>query len=207
MEEPTLIVDPQTYFQKVLHELLQEIRACTLCAGELPHPPRPVVQAGAGARVAILGQAPGRRVHESGIPWDDPSGDLLRAWLGVGRAAFYDPEQFAHVPTAFCYPGTGKTGDLPPPARCAPTWQPRLWPQLPNIRLRVVIGQYGQAFVLGERRKATLTETVKAYREYLPSHFPLPHPSPRNRRWFKQNPWFGAEVLPELHRQVQGALA
>lgn len=189
-----------------LSHLLQEIRSCTACAPHLPHLPRPVLSAGEGARILIAGQAPGRRVHRSGVPWDDPSGDRLRDWLGVEKATFYDPEQIAIVPMGFCWPGTGTAGDLPPRRECAVLWHGRLIPLLTQVRLTVVIGQYAQAYHLGDRRKENLTATVRAWRDYLPAQLPLPHPSPRNQRWFKQHPWFTEEILPELRRLVTQAL-
>jgi uracil-DNA glycosylase len=161
---------------------------------------------GATARLMIVGQAPGRRVHATGIPWNDPSGDNLRAWLGMERAAFYDTSRVAIVPTGLCYPGTGKGGDLPPRPECAPLWQPKFRAALPRIRLTLLVGQYAQAYYLGKRGRATLADTVRAYREYLPQFLPLPHPSPRNRLWLKRNPWFLQRVIPALRRQVWRAL-
>lgn len=190
-----------------LPHLLTEIRACRLCEQHLPHGPRPVVQAGASARLLIVGQAPGRRVHETGIPWNDPSGDRLREWLQLPPDIFYDPTQVAIMPTAFCYPGKGKSGDLPPRAECAPAWHPRLLAAMPQVRLTLLVGRYAQEATLRENGKATLTETVAAYAEYLPQYFPLPHPSPRNRLWWKANSWFEQDVLPELRARVAAALA
>lgn len=189
-----------------LPPLLSEIRACRLCEAHLPHAPRPVVQAGASARLLIIGQAPGRRVHETGIPWNDPSGDRLRDWMQLPPDVFYDPARVAIVPTAFCYPGKGKSGDLPPRAECAPAWHPRLLAALPQVRLTLLIGRYAQEVYLRENGKSTLTETVAAYKEYLPHYFPLPHPSPRNRLWWKTNSWFEEAVLPELRARVAAAL-
>jgi len=186
--------------------LLAEVRACRICAAHLPHPPRPVLRAAPGAAVLIVGQAPGRRVHESGIPWNDPSGDLLRAWLKIGRDAFYDARRIAIIPAGLCYPGTGESGDLPPRSECAPHWHPRLRAQLPGIRLTLLVGSYAQGYYLGRRRKKTLAETVRARSEYLPEFFPLPHPSPRNRLWLKRNPWFEREVVRELRGRVAAAL-
>jgi uracil-DNA glycosylase len=182
--------------------ILQEIAACTLCAAHLPHGPRPVVQASADARLLIVGQAPGRRVHESGIPWDDPSGDLLRAWLHLARDAFYDARRIAIVPTGFCYPGKGSSGDLPPRPECAPQWHERLLGEMPEIRLTLLIGTHAQAYYLGKRAGPTLTDTVAHFADYLPDYFPLPHPSPRNRFWLSRHPWFAQQVLPALHRRV-----
>jgi len=189
-----------------LPALLQRIRACRLCAAHLPLGPRPVLRARASARLLIVGQAPGTRVHASGIPWNDPSGERLRAWLGIDRDAFYDEARVAIVPMGFCYPGKGRSGDLPPRAECAQTWHPQLLPQLPRIELTLLIGQYAQRYFLGTARGDDLTATVRAYRDYLPRCLPLPHPSPRNIGWFRRNPWFETEVLPTLRRRVQALL-
>lgn len=185
-----------------IETLLAEIRGCTLCAAKLPNPPRPVLRASATARLLIVGQAPGRRVHETGIPWNDPSGDRLREWLAMERDNFYDVSRIAIVPTAFCYPGSAARGDLPPPAECAPLWHLRLTEAMPAIRLTLLVGNHAQAYYLGNRRKKTLAETVRNWREYLPGYFPLPHPSPRNRLWLKRNAWFEEEVVGELRRRV-----
>jgi uracil-DNA glycosylase len=182
--------------------LLAEAHACRLCADKLPHQPRPVLRASGTARLLIVGQAPGRRVHETGIPWNDPSGDLLREWLQLSREQFYDEGMIAIIPTGLCYPGTEKGSDLPPRPECAPHWHPRLRAALPDIHLTLLIGQYAQAYYLGNRRKRTLAETVAAWQEYAPDFLPLPHPSPRNRLWLKKNAWFEAEVLPVLRQKV-----
>lgn len=189
-----------------LDRLLTDIRACRICEAHLPLGPRPVLQAGVGARILIAGQAPGKRVHESGIPWQDASGKRLRQWLQMDETTFYDPEQVALVPMGFCYPGKAGSGDAPPRPECRATWHPRLLPLLPNIGLTLLIGQYAQAYFLGARRKGNLTATMRAWHEYLPSQLPLPHPSPRNVAWFKANPWFEGEVLPTLRKQVAGLL-
>jgi uracil-DNA glycosylase len=181
----------------------REARACDACADELPFKPRPVFRVGRSAKLLIVGQAPGRLVHETGIPWNDPSGEVLRAWLGVDRAAFYDTSRIAIVPTGLCYPGTVAGADLPPCAECAPLWQPRFRAALPQIRLTLLVGSYAQAFYLKNRRKRTLGETVRAYRDYLPEFFPLPHPSWRNLLWLKRNPWFATHVIPALRRRVK----
>ena len=186
-----------------LAALLREVRACRLCAEHLPLGPRPVLRADERARVLIVGQAPGTRVHATGIPWNDPSGDRLRDWLEVDREAFYDERRFAIIPAGLCYPGRGRSGDLPPRPECAPRWHPALRALLPRIELTLLVGQYAQAFYLGPRRQATLTATVHAWREYLPEFLPLPHPSPRNTRWLQVNPWFALEVLPGLRERVQ----
>jgi uracil-DNA glycosylase len=190
-----------------LSRLLPDIRACQLCAANLPHPPRPVVQAGAGAKLLIVGQAPGRRVHDTGIPWNDPSGNRLREWLDVSTDIFYDEQRVAIVPTAFCYPGKGRSGDLPPRPECAPRWHQPLLKALPDIQLTLLIGRYAQEFFLKKNCKATLTETVAAWKEYLPAYLPLPHPSPRNQSWWKHNSWFERDILPVLRERVQSLLA
>jgi uracil-DNA glycosylase len=166
-----------------------------------------VLRASPGASLLIVGQAPGRRVHESGVPWNDPSGDLLREWLRLDRDAFYDERRVAIIPVGFCYPGTGASGDLPPRPECAPHWHAKLRAQLPAVRLTLLVGSYALAYYLGARRKKTLADTVRARAEYLPEFFPLPHPSPRNRRWLKNNAWFGHEVLPQLRRRVTACLS
>jgi uracil-DNA glycosylase len=181
----------------------RDARACDACADHLPFKPRPVFRAGKTARLLIVGQAPGRRVHETGIPWNDPSGDVLRAWLGMDRDAFYDTSRIAIVPAGLCYPGTVNGADLPPCKECAPLWQPRFRAALPDVRLTLLVGIYAQAYYLGNSRKKTLGETVRAYREYLPAFFPLPHPSWRNLGWLKRNPWFARDVIPALRRRVK----
>jgi len=183
-----------------LSALLAEVRACTACAAVLPREPRPVLRAHQDARVLIVGQAPGVRVHETGIPWNDRSGDRLREWLAIDRDRFYDERRFAIIPVGYCYPGRGVSGDLPPRAECAPLWLARLLAELPRIELTILIGQYAQRLYLQNRRKASLTETVKAFREYSPRFIPLPHPSPRNQSWLQRNPWFASEVVPALRR-------
>lgn len=187
--------------------LLEEVAACRLCEAHLPHSPRPVVRASSTSRLLIVGQAPGRRVHETGIPWNDPSGDLLRAWLRLNREQFYDDGRIAIIPTGFCYPGSGKNGDLPPRPECAPHWHERFLAAMPEIGLTLLIGSHAQAYYLGEKRKATLTQTVERFEEYLPRFFPLPHPSPRNRLWLKRNPWFEKAVLPELRARTEKILS
>ncbi len=186
--------------------LLARVTACTVCAEHLPHPPRPVLRASPSARLLIVGQAPGRRVHATGIPWNDPSGDRLRDWLGMTREQFYDASRIAIVPAGLCYPGTVDGSDLPPRAECAPRWHPPLRAAMPKIRLTLLIGAYAQAYYLGTQRRRTLAETVENWRGFDPALFPLPHPSPRNRRWFKQHPWFDAEVVPALRARVGAVL-
>lgn len=165
--------------------------------------PRPTLQAGSHARLMIIGQAPGTKVHDTGIPFNDPSGDRLRDWLGMDRASFYDPDRLAIMPMGFCYPGRNpRGGDLPPRPECAPLWHPRLLPALGAVELVLLVGLYSQARYLGEKRKRTLTETVQAWRDYAPRFLPLPHPSWRNNAWIKKNPWFEAELLPHLKARV-----
>lgn len=192
--------------QESLPELITSIRACRICEPHLPLGANPVLQAQASARVLLVGQAPGTRVHETGIPWNDASGERLRAWLGVDNETFYDDSRFAIVPMGFCYPGKGKSGDLPPRKECAGHWRARIHALLPNIELTVLIGQYAMQFYLQNSMKATLTETIRAYREYAPQFFPLVHPSPRNQIWLKKNGWFERDLIPELRRAIQGFL-
>jgi uracil-DNA glycosylase len=186
--------------------LLARVRACQLCAAHLPHGPRPVLQAHADARILIAGQAPGRKVHASGVPFDDASGERLRAWLGITRATFYDPRQVAILPMGFCYPGTGRTGDLPPRPECAPAWRQPLLDHLPRLRLTLLLGQYALAWHL-PGHQGTLTEAVRQWRDHGPALLALPHPSPRNNGWLSHNPWFEAELLPALRTRVAQALA
>lgn len=186
--------------------LLNEVRACTLCAEHLPLGPRPILQADPSARILIAGQAPGRKVHETGVPFNDASGDRLRAWLGISREVFYDATQVAILPMGFCFPGSGKSGDLPPRPECAPAWRAALLSHLQGLQLTLVIGQYAQAYHLPDRR-ASLTETVQAWRSNWPRIVPLPHPSPRNNLWLKRNPWFEAELIPALRARVAEVLA
>ncbi len=186
-----------------LAALLAEARACTLCAAHLPLGPRPVLRATATARLMIVGQAPGTRVHESGVPWDDASGRRLRAWLGLASEDFYDASRVAILPMGFCYPGRlPRGGDAPPRPECAPLWHPRFRAELPAVELTVLAGSYAQARYLGKRRKRTLSETAAAWRSYLPEFLPIPHPSWRVNNWLKQRPWFEAEVVPELQARV-----
>ncbi len=188
-----------------LDQLLVEVRACTICAEHLPHGVRPVLQAQTSARILIAAQAPGRKVHASGKPFDDASGERLREWMGVTRDVFYDPEKIAIVPMGFCYPGTGKSGDLPPRPECAPAWRDQILSHLTNLELVLVIGGYAQAYHL-EKSGRTLTEIVKSWRNYWPNCIPLPHPSPRNNIWLRRNPWFESEVVPVLRGRVQEVL-
>lgn len=189
-----------------LGKLLEDIRACTVCTEHLDAGPRPVVQVGAGARIVIIGQAPGRRVHESGVPWDDPSGNRLRDWLGITSEQFYDPDLIALVPMGFCYPGSAKSGDNPPRPECAPLWHEELLTHIPTDRLEVIIGTYAQARYIADRAPS-LTETVANWEDYLPSQVVLPHPSPRNNHWVKKNRWFEAETLPAVKTRVNEILS
>lgn len=186
-----------------LPQLLDDIRTCTHCAGYLPCTPRPVLQVHPLARLRIIGQAPGSKVNETGIPWDDKSGERLRQWLGLMPESFYDAQKVAIIPMGFCYPGKAKSGDMPPRPECAPRWHAQLNAHLSGIRLTLLIGQYAQAHYLGSHRKATLTDTVKAWTEYLPlGYLPLAHPSGRNQIWLKKNPWFENELVPELQKKI-----
>lgn len=191
---------------ELLPSLLAEIRACRHCAALLPHGPRPVVQAGSRARILIIGQAPGTRVHESGVPWDDASGARLREWLGLDEATFYDPAQIALMPMGFCFPGTGSSGDLPPRPECAPLWHERLRAALPEVRLTLLVGQYAQGRYLPARPRRSVTEAVRRYAEAPDGLFPLPHPSWRVTLWMRKNHWFESEVLPALRQRVRAAL-
>ena len=189
-----------------LNSLLREIRACRYCEDVLPLGPNPVIQASSTSSILIVGQAPGRKVHETGLPFNDPSGDRLRQWMGIDRDIFYDAKRIALIPMGFCYPGTGAGGDLPPRPECAQLWRQKLLGLLTNIELTLIIGQYAQQYHYAKRQKRNLTETVRAWREYGPESIPLPHPSPRNNRWLRNNPWFEAEVVPELQNQIQALI-
>lgn len=193
--------------QTDLSAVLADIRACRACAGELAHAPRPVVMVAPETRILICGQAPGRRVHESGAPFTDPSGDRLRGWMGVDSETFYGDPRIGVAAQAFCYPGTApEGGDYPPLKRCAQLWRPRLLAALPDVSLTLLVGGHAQAWALENRMKATMTDTVRAWREYLPAVLPLPHPSWRNTAWLKRNPWFEAEVIPYLRGRVREML-
>ncbi len=188
---------------QALDDALRAARTCTHCIDVLPLGPRPVVRASIASRLLIVGQAPGTRVHETGIPWNDPSGDRLRQWMDLDRDTFYDESRIAIIPMGLCYPGRdARGGDAPPRACCAPLWHPRLVPLLARVELILLIGGYAQSYYLGDRNGASLTETVRNWRDYLPDYLPLPHPSFRNNAWLKRNPWFDAEVLPYLRGRV-----
>jgi uracil-DNA glycosylase len=185
------------------NKLLKEVRGCDVCRAVLPLGPRPVLQVHPEARILIAGQAPGSKVHTSGVPFDDASGDRLRDWMGIDKATFYDAKQIAILPMGFCYPGTGKSGDLPPRPECATAWREKLLAQMPNIQLTLVIGQYAQAWHLRGAKPASLTDTVLAWKNYWPQQLPLPHPSPRNNIWLSKNPWFEKELLPALRGEIR----
>ncbi len=189
-----------------MEKLLSDIRACAICKEHLILGPRPVVVAHPEAKIAIIGQAPGTKVHASGIPWDDPSGKQLRKWMGITDEVFYDEKQIAIIPMGFCYPGKGKTGDLPPRPECAPLWHEQLFNKLPKLELVLLIGIYAQKYYLGKTAEKNLTETVRVFENYLPKHFPLPHPSPRNRFWLTKNPWFNTDILPVFKERVKSTL-
>ena len=192
--------------ERSLAGLHTEIARCTVCAKDLPLGPRPVFRVSPTARILVIGQAPGRLVHASGVPWDDPSGKRLRQWMQLEDDVLYDSVQVGIMPMGFCYPGTGKSGDLPPRPECAPLWHEVLLAKMPAIELTLLIGQYAQNYYLQDRCKKTLTETVQTWREYAPTHLPLPHPSPRNNLWLKRNPWFEREVVPHLQDRIHSIL-
>ena len=186
-----------------MNNLLIEISKCTQCANSLPLGPRPVVAASKNSKIVIIGQAPGTAVHASGIPWDDKSGENLRNWMGIDKKLFYDISKIAIIPMGFCYPGKGKSGDLPPRPECAPKWHDELFNQLKHVELVLLIGKYAQDYYLKNKGYRTLTETVKHFQEFLPNYFVLPHPSPRNNIWQAKNEWFKKDVIPELQEQVK----
>lgn len=190
-----------------MEALLTAIRSCDICVAHLPLGPNPIVSAHPDARVIIIGQAPGTKVHKTSIPWDDPSGRQLRKWLDCEPEIFYDPTKVALVPMGFCYPGKGKTGDLPPRPECAPQWHKQLLDKMPNIQLIILIGMYAQKYYLKSTVKKTLTETVKNHEAYAPKIIPLPHPSPRNRFWLTKNPWFDVDVVPKLQSAFAKAIS
>lgn len=187
-------------------QALNEIKNCTVCEAHLPLGANPIVKASTESRIVIIGQAPGIAVHKTSIPWNDKSGENLRNWLGVDNELFYDDKKIALIPMGFCYPGTGKSGDLPPRKECAPLWHPLLFEQLKNVKLTILIGQYAQAYYLKNAQKNNLTETVRDFEKYLPRFFPLPHPSPRNNSWQAKNNWFAEKVLPSLKENVKALL-
>ncbi len=193
--------------RETIDQAVEAARACTLCMAHLPLGPRPVFRASPTARLLIVGQAPGTRVHDTGIPWNDRSGDRLRDWLAVDGKTFYDEARIAILPIGFCYPGRyERGGDLPPRRECAPLWHRRLTTHMPDLGLVLLVGQYAQAHYLGRRRRRSLTETVAAWRDYLPEYLPLPHPSWRNTAWLRRNPWFESDLLPDLRKRVRTSL-
>jgi len=196
---------------KNLNKLLSDIRACSLCAQHLPLGPRPIIRASGKSRILIIGQAPGTKVHESGVPWDDPSGDRLRQWLDVPKESFYDETLFAIMPMGFCYPGRqDKGGDNPPRPECAPEWHERVLGFIPDVKLTLLVGGFAQKYYLGTAQKGTakktMSETVRAWREYLPRYLPTPHPSWRSTGWLKKNPWYEKDLLPDLQKRVRKIL-
>jgi uracil-DNA glycosylase len=196
---------PQTNY-RTLDSLLKAVRGCRACEAHLPLGPRPVLRAGKTARILVVGQAPGVRVHTTGIPWADPSGERLRAWMGVDTDVFYDESRIAIIPMGYCYPGRGNDGDMPPRRECASLWLDHLLAKLPQIELTLLIGQYAQRHFLASRRKPSLAETAKAWREYAPQYIPLPHPSPRNQPWFKRHAWFEEQLVPMLQSRIKTLL-
>ena len=191
---------------RIVAQLLSEVRACTLCAGHLPLEPRPILQLDPRATILIAGQAPGRTAHDSGVPFNDPSGDRLRDWMGIDRLVFYDAPRVAILPMGFCFPGTGAGGDLPPRPECAPAWRDKLIAMLPKLQLILVVGSYAQAWHLNQLGGTSVTEAVSAWRDRWPHVVPLPHPSPRNQRWPRNNPWFEQDLLPRLRKRVRELL-
>lgn len=187
--------------------LLTQIRDCTYCQGYLPYPPKPVLNFNSRSKIIIIGQAPGIKVHQSGIPWNDASGERLRNWLDVSTDEFYEPENFAIVPMGFCYPGKDSKGDLPPRSECAELWMEKILSCFSHKQLTILLGQYSQNYFLHKTRKKTLTKTVKNYKEYLPGYFVLPHPSPRNNIWLKKNPWFLEDNIPEIKLIIRSVLS
>ncbi|HMU47839.1 MAG TPA: uracil-DNA glycosylase family protein [Chitinophagaceae bacterium] len=188
------------------HSIIKEVKACRVCVNFLPSGPNPIFSFSSSASILIIGQAPGAKVHASGIPWNDQSGKLLREWMMINDEIFYDEKKIALLPMGFCYPGKGSSGDLPPRPECAPLWHHILLGYMKQIRLTVLIGQYSQNYYLGDTACDTLTETVRSFKKYLPEYLPLPHPSPRNRIWLKRNPWFDTELIPVLRKKVKAAL-
>ena len=183
--------------------LKKNIKACTLCADYLPYAPKPVFSFSKKSKILVVGQAPGIKVHESGIPWNDASGDRLREWMQVSKEQFYDTKYFSIVPMGLCYPGKGKSGDLPPRRECSEKWMQPILGKVPQIKLTLLIGQYSQQWFLNDIKKNTLTKTVKSWKEYQPKYFVLPHPSPHNNIWLKKNPWFEKQLVPKLKKKVE----
>ncbi len=191
----------------IFESTLSKVKSCKLCIQHLPHGVRPVVQIDPNAKILIAGQAPGSKVHKTGIPFDDPSGDRLRLWMGINKETFYDATKIAILPMGFCYPGTGKSGDLPPRKECAQQWRTKLLELMPNIQLTLAIGQYAIRWHLPETKKESLTNTVKSWKNHWPDMLPLPHPSPRNNIWLKKNDWFESEIIPPLKDRVKALVS
>ena len=189
-----------------MENLLAQIKNCQLCQAHLVHGVNPVVTGSKNSKILIVGQAPGRVVHETGIPWNDRSGDTLRKWLEVDRDTFYNTDLFALMPMGFCFPGSAKTGDLPPRKECAPLWHQQLLDEMPNLELTILIGLYAQKYYLAKTSQKNLTENVNHFEEYLPEYFPLPHPSGRNNIWLAKHPWFPEVVLPQLKKIVHSII-
>ena len=189
-----------------MEKLLEKIKDCTVCSAKLQFGPRPIVRASKTSKIVIIGQAPGSVVHKTGIPWDDKSGENLRKWMGISNHDFYNPQKVAIIPMGFCYPGKGKTGDLPPTKECAPLWHKHILDEIDSVSLVLLIGSYAQSYYLDKKAERTLTQTVKNYRNYLPNYMVLPHPSPRNNIWQSKNKWFAEEVLPVLKKRVKSIL-
>ncbi len=190
-----------------MQQLLKKIANCTTCINKLEFGARPVISASKNSKIVIIGQAPGSKVHASGIPWDDKSGDNLRQWMNVSKETFYDAQKIALIPMGFCYPGKGKTGDLPPMKECAPLWHHLLFQKMPEIKLIILVGKYAQDYYLENNNHKNLTETVKHFNDFLPKYFVLPHPSPRNNIWQSKNSWFKSEVIPVLKSIMKNELA
>lgn len=188
--------------KETLEQLVARVKQCEICKGKIPFLPKPIFRVSSTAIMLIVGQAPGIRVHNTGIPWNDPSGDRLREWLQLDRPSFYDESKIAIIPSGLCYPGKGERGDLPPRPECAPQWHPEFRKHLKNLKLTLLVGTHAQNYYLKSRLKPTMAQTVRCFKEYLPEFFPLPHPSPRNIMWFRKNLWFEQEVLPELRKII-----
>ncbi|MGC8744906.1 MAG: uracil-DNA glycosylase family protein [Verrucomicrobiia bacterium] len=193
--------------KETLQQLIERVKKCNLCKDKLPYPPKPVFRVSSTAVLLIVGQAPGIRVHNTEIPWNDPSGDRLRQWLLLDREQFYDVSKIAIIPSGLCYPGKAERGDLPPLPECAPQWHPEFRKHLKKLKLTLLVGSHAQNYYLKGRQKGNMAETVRSFKEYLPEFFPLPHPSPRNIMWFKKNQWFEQEILPELRKIVSAVLS
>jgi uracil-DNA glycosylase len=189
-----------------MNDLLNQIRSCVVCEAHLPFPPRPIVQASSTSKIIIVGQAPGAKVQSSGVPWDDASGKELRRWLAVTEEQFYDPNNFGLIPMGFCYPGKGRSGDLPPRPECAPLWHERLLNSIEGSKLIILVGLYAQTYYLGNDSYRSVTDNVRNFRQFLPQFLPTVHPSPRNRIWQKKNEWFERELIPELRNYVHQLL-